>query len=139
MRFRLSVALLTISSLIWAAPSPDPVRELLMGQVADWNKGDVTAFVQSYAEDCTFVGKEVTEGRAAVEERYRRNYPNGAAMGKLAFNNLKIKHIGENVAIVTGTFALERTSEGGGNKSGIFSLVLQRRNHVWQIVLDHTS
>ena len=138
MRVWLCVALLTASSVLLAAP-PDPVREVLMAQVADWNKGDIVAFVHVYADDCTFVGKEVTEGRAAVEERYRRNYPNPAAMGKLAFNNLKIKHIGNRLAIVTGNFALDRTSEGGGNKGGVFSLVLRRQNRNWRIILDHTS
>ena len=67
------------------SPSPPmtsvAIRAVLDKQVADWNRGDIPAFVQTYAEQCTFVGKTVVEGRAGVEARYRKAYPNAAAMG----------------------------------------------------------
>ena len=122
--------------------SPDQsaaVQAVLNRQVADWNRGDIPAFVASYAENCTFIGMTVIEGRSRVEERYRRTYSTPGTMGHLAFNNLKIKKIEKKVVVVTGTYSLERSSALGGNKTGVFSLVFQRQGAVWRIVLDHTS
>ena len=85
------------------------------------------------------MGKTVVEGRAGVEERYHRNYPTPAAMGQLTFTELKIKKIDNRVAVVTGAFRLQRSSADGGEAKGIFSLVLERRNGIWRIMLDHTS
>lgn len=121
------------------ADDQSAIHAVLDRQVEDWNRGDITAFVETYAEDCTFVGKTVSEGRAAVEARYRTNYPNSEAMGHLAFTDLKIKKIDDYVALVTGAYHLARSAAAGGDKSGIFSLVLERRPAGWRIVLDHTS
>jgi len=115
------------------------IRGVLDKQVDDWNRGDIAAFVLSYAENCTFVGTGVTEGRAGVEQRYRQAYPTPDAMGRLTFSDLKIKKIGGKEAIVTGAYHLQRAAQGGGDKSGIFSLVLKREGGSWHIVLDHTS
>jgi uncharacterized protein (TIGR02246 family) len=115
------------------------IRAVLDKQANDWNRGDIPAFVQTYADDCTFLGKTVVEGRAGVAERYRQNYSTPAAMGHLTFTSLKIKKIDSRVAVVTGEYHLQRPELEGGDKSGAFSLVLQRRGGVWRIVLDHTS
>ena len=74
-----------------------------------------------------------------MEERYRHNYPTSAAIGHLTFNDLKIKTIDGRIAIVTGVFHLQRDSAGGGDVSGLFSLVLEHQNGAWRIILDHTS
>jgi len=139
MRFGLLILALLASPLVFAADDADAIRAVLDKQVADWNRGDIPAFVQSYAENCTFVGKTVVEGRAGVEERYHRNYPNAAAMGQLTFSELKIKKIDDRVAIVTGAFHLQREKTAGGDANGIFSLVFERRSGIWRIMLDHTS
>jgi uncharacterized protein (TIGR02246 family) len=140
MRFGLLfLALLTPALVLAAAPGDVAIRGVLNKQVDDWNRGDIPAFVQSYAENCTFLGKTVVEGRAGVEERYRRTYSTQAEMGHLAFTDLKIKMIDSRVALVTGIYHLQRPAADGGDKSGIFSLVFQRMRGVWRIVLDHTS
>jgi uncharacterized protein (TIGR02246 family) len=139
MRLLLLTALLVPGLVVGKDSGETAIRNVLDKQVEDWNRGDVSGFVQSYAENCTFVGTAVTEGRAALEERYHRVYPTSAAMGHLAFSDIKIKKIGDRVAVVTGAFHLKRTGEGGGDKNGIFSLVLEQQRGTWRIVLDHTS
>ena len=121
------------------AAGDSAIRAVLDKQVNDWNRGDIPAFVETYAENCTFLGQTVVEGRAGVAERYHRNYPNPAAMGHLAFTDLKIKKIGNHVAVVTGAYRLQRPAADGGDKNGVFSLVFERRKGAWLIVLDHTS
>jgi len=140
MRFGLLLLALAMPALVLGEDGADSaIRTVLDKQVEAWNRGDIPAFVASYAENCTFVGKEVSEGRAAVEARYHRTYPTPAAMGHLAFTDLKIKRIDARVAVVTGAFHLQRSGEVGGDKAGIFSLVFERQGDVWRIILDHTS
>jgi uncharacterized protein (TIGR02246 family) len=139
MRFCLLFLALLTPALVFSADDTLAVRAVLDKQVADWNRGDIPAFVQSYAENCTFMGKTVVEGRAGVEERYHRNYPTPAAMGHLTFTELKIKKIDRRVAVVTGAYHLQRPAADGGDANGVFTLVLERKGRVWQILLDHTS
>jgi uncharacterized protein (TIGR02246 family) len=138
MRFEFLFLALLLPAFVFAAED-SAIRAVLDKQVDDWNRGDIPAFVRSYGENCTFVGKSVVEGRAAVEARYRLSYPDPAAMGHLTFTDLKIKKIDDRVAVVTGAFHLQRTATAGGDKSGIFSLVFERQSGVWRIILDHTS
>jgi uncharacterized protein (TIGR02246 family) len=115
------------------------IRTVLSTQVDAWNKGDLTAFVQGYAEDCVFVGSATVIGRSAVLARYQQRYGSKEAMGRLSFSGLEVRFIDSQVAIVLGRFALERSAEGGGPASGIFSLVFHLNAGRWEIVLDHTS
>ena len=62
-----------------------------------------------------------------------------ASMGKLAFYDLEIHAMGKDYAYVIGRWQLERDQEGGGNVSGVYSLVLRRTAVGWRIVLDHTN
>ncbi len=140
MRFGLLLLAFLTSPLFFAASAETDIQALLDKQVADWNRGDISSFVQSYAQECIFVGREkVVEGRAGVESRYRQNYSTPEAMGRLTYTDLKIRKIDNRVTVVTGAFHLQRSGAGGGDKSGIFSLVLERQGAVWRIVLDHTS
>ena len=139
MRFAVLFLALALAPTLVHAAEDTAIRAVLDKQVDDWNRGDIPAFVQSYSENCAFVGKTIVEGRAGVEARYRQNNPTPVAMGHLSFTDLKIKKIDDRVAVVTGAFHLQRSGEAGGDKSGIFSLVLERQTGVWRIVLDHTS
>ena len=139
MRALTLILALVASSAFAAETAQTAIRAVLDKQVADWNRADIPAFVMSYAEDCTFVGKELVQGRRQVEERYRKNYATPETMGSLTFSELKIKQIAKSAAVVTGTFHLLRSASGGGEKSGIFSLVFVCQAGVWRIVLDHTS
>ena len=122
-----------------AANAEDDIRDLLTSQTDAWNRGDLKAFVQPYAEDCTFVGKTITKGRKEVLARYKTLYPTTAAMGKLSFRNLEVREAGEQNALDTGEWQLERPVSAGGAKGGLFSLVMKDIDDDWRIVLDHTS
>jgi uncharacterized protein (TIGR02246 family) len=115
------------------------IKAVLTTQVESWNRGDIPAFVATYADDCIFVGKKLTQGRAQLLERYRKTYPTPAAMGHLTFTSLAIHLLDADVATVTAEWHLDRSREGGGPVAGIFSLVFHRQNGLWKIALDHTS
>ncbi len=107
----------------------------------DWNRGDLDAFMDSYEQspETTFVGSEVARGTDAVLSRYKRTYPDAARMGKTTFSELQARPLANDLAIVTGRYRLEREEEWGGNKSGIFTLVMRKDANGWRIIHDHTS
>ncbi len=57
---------------------------VLQRQTEAWNRGDLEAFCSVYDEDATYLSPSgLVRGRAAVLERYRKRYPDRAAMGTL--------------------------------------------------------
>ena len=118
----------------------EAVRNVLTEQAAAWNRGDLPQFVDSYAEHCTLVGKQVaTLTRVEVLAHYREKYPSRAAMGTLTFSNVIADFLDERVATVTGYWHLDRERGAGGAVGGVFSLVLRLDGGKWEILLDHTS
>jgi uncharacterized protein (TIGR02246 family) len=117
----------------------DEVKAVLNKQVAAWNRGDTDGYLDSYASDTVFVGEKMTRGLEDLKKRYQEHYPTRAAMGKLGFYDLEIHPMGKDYAYVIGRWQLERDQEGGGNVSGIYSLVFRRTAIGWKIVLDHTN
>jgi ketosteroid isomerase-like protein len=60
-------------------------------------------------------------------------------MGKLEFTGLEVMLLGSGYASAIGRFRLARSAEGGGDASGLFTLLLRRTPQGWKIILDHTS
>jgi ketosteroid isomerase-like protein len=75
--------------------------------------------------------------------RYQRSYSSPEAMGHLDFSDLDVRMLGPEHepahAVVTGHFHLTRSAAGGGDASGVFSLVFEKKPTGWKIILDHTS
>jgi len=107
-----------------------------------WNRGDLVTFASYYEDspDTTFIGREVVHGGTkAILDRYRRAYPTREAMGTLTFSEIAVRPLAQGVALATGKFALKRTTEGGGDTSGRFTLILRQTSSGWKIIHDHTS
>jgi ketosteroid isomerase-like protein len=143
----LMLLVLLLAGLAHAAPASSTaaeqtaIRKVLDAQVEAWNRGDVTAFMQGYdnAPTTTFVGKTLAHGYANVLARYQKNFGSHEKMGTLNFTDLEITQLDPQIATVTGRYRLARSSTGGGDASGIFSLVFKKTAAGWKIVLDHTS
>lgn len=132
--------LLLFAALLSAAPADD-IKAIILGQQAAWNRGDIPTFMQAYdkSPDTTFVGSVVTKGYASVEARYQKSYASREQMGTLEFSELDVRMLDERTAIVTGRFHLERTTAGGGESKGIFTLVWRKQKDGWKVVHDHTA
>lgn len=126
---------------VFAQDSESAIKQVLMDQVSAWNRGDIPAFMQGYkdAPDTTFIGKTMRQGWQQVMDRYKASYSTRDAMGTLEFSDLKIRMLGADYAVATGKYHLMRTTVGGGDASGIFSLVWEKSAEGWKIILDHTS
>jgi uncharacterized protein (TIGR02246 family) len=132
---------LLLSLPLLAASPEQEVRRVLDDQVAAWNRGDIRAFMDGYedSDSITFVGADVTKGRAQVLANYLKKYPTKEKMGALEFSGLEIAPFGDGYASVLGRWHLGRAASAGGDAGGFFTLLLRRTATGWKIFLDHTS
>ena len=141
----LALALVTTASAaapVASTPTPVPTAEilgLLQTQAVAWNRGDIDAFMQTYApvSDLRFAsGGNVTYGWQPTLERYKQRYPNRAAMGTLAFSELTVTELSPDAALVFGHWQLTRAAD---TPHGLFTLLVRRTPAGWKIFADHTS
>jgi L-asparaginase / beta-aspartyl-peptidase len=115
------------------------INVVLRAQQSAWNRGDVDDFLVGYwhSNELTFSGSSgVSRGWDGVLARYKKNYPDRAAMGELDFSDLEFRFLGPDAALVLGRWHLKREKDDVG---GVFSLVWQRFPDGWKIIHDHTS
>ncbi len=145
MRFLLYVILLASSALLfsshgYAQHAPEQaIRQLMQQQTDAWNQGNIPAFMQTYwqSDSLLFIGKNgITYGWQATLERYKKSYPDTAAMGKLQFNLLEFKQLAPDLCFLVGKWQLQRTA---GNLQGHFTLLIRKLNGAWKIIADHSS
>ena len=121
-----------------AAAEEAAIRQVLAAQEVAWNQGDLVGFMEHYwkSDSLTFIGAEVTYGWNATLARYQRGYPDRAAMGQLSFALQSFRFLNSDACLVTGRYTLQRAQD---QPTGMFTLLLQKKNNRWVIVYDHTS
>lgn len=117
------------------------VVKAVLAQEKSWNSGDLEGYVKGYKDspDTLFIGRQISRGYAQILEDYRRNYPTRAIMGALSFTEIEIHPLSDTFVVCLGKYHLDRPKRDGGNADGIFSLVFEKTDQGWKIVLDHTS
>src|SRR6202167_1854328 len=109
-----------------AGGTDEALRALLTEQSADWNRGDIDAFMRGYwkSEQTTFSGTSgIARGWQTVLDHYHKNYPDRAAMGHLDFSKLEITPLGNDAALILGRWHLNRDA---GPVGGVFTLVARK-------------
>lgn len=112
------------------------IRTVMADQEKAWDRGDITGFMQGYADSVCFISRKGrTCGKQAVTAHYFESYPDKAAMGDLDFGGLEVLGAGPDHAWCTGTWELRRAQDtiGGG-----FSLFWAKGPEGWRITRDHT-
>ncbi len=117
------------------------VIKVLLKQESAWNRGDIDSFAQGYKDspDTIFISRQLNRGFAGMVDEYHHDYPTKAAMGTLGFSELEVHPLDEKFAVCIGKYHLERGKKEGGNADGIFSLVFEKTEKGWKIIVDHTS
>lgn len=134
----ISVILLSITT---TAQNNDEqtIRNILKRQNADWNAGNIDAFMKGYweSDSLMFIGKNgITYGWKNTLNNYKKSYPDTATMGKLHFDILSVKRLSVLYFSVVGKWHLTRSV---GDVQGHFTLLFKKVNKQWVIVSDHSS
>jgi len=133
-----------IASVVCAAQEQSPnsaaeIQSVFTAQQDAWNRGDIDAFMNGYAQSASTVfvsGDEVTRGWDTVRERYRKKYSDRTKMGTLTFSEIEVTPLSADSAVVLGRWKLQRAND---QPHGRFTLVFKRLPEGWRIILDHTS
>ena len=117
------------------------VIKVILAQENAWNQGDLNGFASGYkdAPDTLFITKQLSRGYAGLLDEYKHDYPNRAAMGTLAYSELEVRTLDENFAVAIGKYHLDRGKKEGGSADGMFSLVFEKTDKGWKIIIDHTT
>lgn len=135
------ILLLLVLTLPNAAQRDDvaTIRHVLDVQCQAWNQGDIPGFMHAYwqSDSLTFIGKAgPTYGYQPTLNRYKKAYPDKAAMGYLTYSNLQLKRLGERYYFIIGNWHLKRDI---GDVGGTFTLLMRKIDGEWKIIVDHTS
>src|SRR5260370_5410892 len=95
------------------------IDNVVNAQEKAWNRGDLDAFLEGYwhSPDLTFSGSGgIARGWDGVLARYKKNYPDHAAMGQLDFSALEFQFQGTAAALFLGHCLFVRVQRefGGG-------------------------
>ncbi len=120
---------------------PTPIRQAMALQEAAWNQGDISGFMKAaYWQDTAlvFIGSRgITRGYDQTLENYTRSYPDGEAMGTLAFENIQWLPLGEEHGLLIGKWNLFRARD---TLSGHYTLGWRlQKDGRWIIIMDHSS
>ncbi len=128
-------------SLRTASQQELDVIKVLLKQEAAWNRGDIDSFAEGYKDspDTLFINSQIQRGYSGMVAAYHHNYPTRDAMGQLTFSELEVHPIDDKVAVCIGRFHLDRAKKNGGNADGIFSLIFEKTENGWKIIVDHTT
>ncbi len=135
----LACALLFCTCLCLRAQDKQAILTVLETQRLAWNKGDINGYMEGYwkSDSLLFVGKTApAHGWQATFERYKKSYPDKAAMGELTFDVLKVDLLDKTNAFMLGAWHLKRDKDTPG---GYFTLWFKKIDGKWKIVVDHTS
>lgn len=135
----LTLCLLFLCSVSLFAQHKQAILKVLSTQQTAWNNGDIDSFMQGYwkSDSLLFVGSTApVHGWQATIDRYKKRYPDKAAMGTLTFTILKVDVLDATNAFVLGAWHLAREKDAPG---GYFTLWFKKIDGEWKIVCDHTS
>ncbi|MBL8957230.1 MAG: nuclear transport factor 2 family protein [Myxococcaceae bacterium] len=112
----------------------DAAKAFMTEQASAWNKGDLEGFTASYADDATFITPTgLTKGREQVLARYKKRYPDKAAMGTLSFEFLDARAAPGSVTVMAKwTLSYPNKPSASGNTL----VVLHPRGASWLVVQD---
>lgn len=141
------VALLAACRSGGPGPAPAPEVDLTPGLEAQfahsadaWNRGDLEGFMSDYApgSEPTFVARgHLQRGHAWIRDHYAPLFAPGASRDSLRFEEFNVRRLSPTLALVTARYVLHRS--GRITASGPFTLLMERREHRWLILHDHSS
>jgi len=117
------------------------VVKIVLAQETAWNKGDLDGFLAEFkdAPDTQAVLGNRAVGMTEIGNAFHINYPNRESMGTIAYSDVEARELGENFALATGKYHLDRSKKYGGPADGTFTEVMEKTPKGWQIIFDETT
>lgn len=115
------------------------IRKILAQQETDWNNGDIDAYMKGYwqSDSLKFITKKgITRGWFYTIEKYKKTYTGKSLMGTLKFDILSLEYYCGQRIMLIGKWTLTTDKE---TITGYFSLLWQKIDDNWVIIIDHTS
>jgi uncharacterized protein (TIGR02246 family) len=115
--------------------------KIVLAQEAAWNKGDLEAFISHFKDDpeTQVVLGTPAKGLVNIRSAFKVNYPSRESMGTLDYSDVEARELGENYALATGKYHLERSKKTGGPADGTFTEILEKTPKGWQIIFSETT
>ena len=140
MKLLYTLVFITLSTFGMAQTDFGYIDERMDMQEKAWNSGDLKGFMEGYwhSEELRFVGKKgVTKGWAQTLANYEKGYPTKEKMGKLDFEVQSHEALSDTKVLTVGQWNLSYPeAEAVG---GWFTLIWEKVDGEWYIILDHTS
>lgn len=140
-------AIFTSLFVMSAPPSEEvAIRHLLSDRMAAWENQDVAELVDEFAEDADYIDSSgnLTTGRKAIEENYKKIFASGKYKGTRSTQEIKkVRLIHADVAIVDAEWTLSGLVDTEGkplpNREGTSVIVLVKEGKEWKIVTLRAS
>lgn len=116
----------------------EEIKAIMEQQSIDWSEGNMEGFMDAYikSDSLGFMGKKgIRYGWQATLDSYKKGYPDKDAMGKLTFQYLEFKEMGDNNMFVAGYWNLDRKQD---TLNGYFTLIWELVDGEWKVIFDHT-
>jgi uncharacterized protein (TIGR02246 family) len=117
------------------------VVKIILAQQNAWNKGDLDAYLSHYkdAQDTQAVLANLVRGVDNIRSAYKQNFPSKDSMGTIEDTDIEVKALGDNYALATGKYHLNRPKKSGGAVEGTFMELFEKTQAGWQIIFSQST
>jgi len=117
------------------------VVKVILAQQNAWNNGDLDAYLSHYknAPDTQAVLANLVRGIDAIRGAYKQNFPNKDSMGTIEDTDIDVRALGDNYALATGKYHLNRPKKSGGAIEGSFMELFEKTPNGWQIIFSQST
>ena len=122
-----------------SSPSEKEIFAAMDAATAQWNKGDLDAYMTLYDPSATMMLSSGRVGLDSIRGMYVKYYfPGGHPKQELAYDTYQLTMLGKDYALLTGRFIL-KANDKYPERKGTFSLTMVRRKDGWKILHDHSG
>ena len=140
----LSIFLIMISSAVYGqafvkdAKAEADIKAVLDITATGWNTGDLSKYLFAYVPDTTeMLSVGPTGGVEAIEKTMKEGFwKTGRPIQQLRYENLVVRMLGKNNALVTGQYILSGADKP--DRKGWFTTVWTKTKQGWRMIHDHS-
>ena len=116
----------------------EQIRAVLDVTAVGWNEGDLNKYLSAYVPEATeMLSTGPAGGVEAIEKTMKEGFwKTGRPLQQLRYENLVVRMIGKEGALVTGKYVL--TGASRPDRTGWFTTVWIKTKSGWRMIHDHS-